>query len=57
MDNLLVLFTFLGSVAALLFAVFTAKRVLNFSEGTDTMKKKSHPGYAKVQMPILKDNM
>ncbi len=39
MDNLLVLFTFLGSVAALLFAVFTAKRVLNFSEGTDTMKK------------------
>lgn len=39
MDNLLVLFTFLGSVAALIFAVFTAKRVLNFSEGTDTMKK------------------
>ena len=39
MNNLLVLFTFLGSVAALLFATFTAKRVLGFSEGTDTMKK------------------
>ncbi len=39
MDNLLVLFTFLGSIAALLFAVFTAKKVLKFSEGTDTMKK------------------
>ena len=39
MDKLLVLFTFLGSVAALLFAVFTAKKVLKFSEGTDTMKK------------------
>ncbi len=39
MDKLLVLFTFLGSIAALLFAVITAKRVLNFSEGTDTMKK------------------
>ena len=39
MDNLLVLFTFLGSVIALIFAVVTAKRVLNFSEGTDVMKK------------------
>ncbi|MBE6808410.1 MAG: sodium-translocating pyrophosphatase [Ruminococcaceae bacterium] len=39
MDKLLVLFTFLGSIAALLFAVFTAKKVLKFSEGTDTMKK------------------
>ena len=39
MDKFLVLFTFLGSVAALLFAVFTAKKVLKFSEGTDTMKK------------------
>ncbi len=39
MDKLLVLFTFLGSLAALLFAVFSAKKVLKFSEGTDTMKK------------------
>ena len=39
MDKLLVLFTFLGSVIALVFAVITAKRVLSFSEGTDTMKK------------------
>jgi len=39
MDNLLVLFTFLGSVVALVFAVVTARRVLGFSEGTDTMKK------------------
>ncbi|MBQ2237367.1 MAG: sodium-translocating pyrophosphatase [Clostridia bacterium] len=33
------LFTFIGAVAALLFAVFTAKKVLKFSEGTDKMKK------------------
>ena len=39
MDKLLVLFTFLGSVVALIFAVITAKRVLRFPEGTDTMKK------------------
>jgi len=39
MDNLLVLFTFLGSVVALVFAIVTARRVLKFSEGTDTMKK------------------
>ena len=39
MDKLLVLFTFLGSAAALIFAVITAKRVLRFPEGTDTMKK------------------
>ena len=39
MDKLLVLFTFLGSVIALLFAVITSKRVLHFSEGTDVMKK------------------
>ncbi len=39
MDNLLVLFTFLGSALALLFAVVTARRVLRFSEGTDVMKK------------------
>ena len=39
MDSLLVLFTFLGSVIALIFAAITAKRVLGFSEGTDVMKK------------------
>ena len=39
MDNYLILFTFIGSVIALLFAIFTAKKVLNFSEGTDKMKK------------------
>ena len=39
MDNLIVLFTFLGAAIALVFASFTAKRVLKFSEGTDIMKK------------------
>ena len=39
MDNLIVLFTFLGAAIALVFASFTAKRVLKFSEGTDVMKK------------------
>jgi len=39
MDKLLILFTFVGAVMALLFAVFTARKVLKFSEGTDTMKK------------------
>lgn len=39
MENYLILFTFIGSVIALLFAFFTAKKVLKFDEGTDTMKK------------------
>ena len=39
MENLLVVFTLMGAVFALLFAAFTANRVLKFSEGTDTMKK------------------
>ena len=39
MDKLLILATGLGALIALLFAVFTAKKVLKFSEGTDTMKK------------------
>ena len=39
MDGLLVLFTFIGALLALVFAVLTAKKVLKFSEGTDTMKK------------------
>lgn len=39
MENLLVLFTFLGAVTALLFALFTAKKVMKFPEGTEKMKK------------------
>ncbi len=39
MDKLLVLFTFLGSLIAIIFAIITARRVLRFPEGTDTMKK------------------
>lgn len=39
MDRYLALLTFAGAAVALLFAIFTAKRVLNFSEGTDLMKK------------------
>lgn len=39
MDKIIVLFTFLGAVIALVFALLTAKRVLKFSEGTDVMKK------------------
>ena len=41
MGDYLILFTFIGSVAALLFAVFTAKKVLKFSEGTDKMQKQA----------------
>ena len=37
MENYLVIFTFLGAVAALVFALFTAKKVLKFSEGTEKM--------------------
>ena len=39
MEKILVLFTFIGAAAALLFALFTALRLLKFSEGTDQMKK------------------
>lgn len=39
MEKYLVLFTFAGSLAAILFAVFTAKRLLCFSEGTEKMAK------------------
>ena len=38
-EDLLVLFTFIGALVALIYAVITAKRVLSFSEGTDKMKK------------------
>ncbi len=39
MEKYLVLLTFLGALAALIFAVLTAKKVLKFPEGTDAMKK------------------
>lgn len=39
MDKILVLFTFIGAVSAILFAVFSAKKVLKFPVGTDKMKK------------------
>lgn len=39
METYLVLFTFLGSLIALVFAALTAKRVLKFSEGTEKMQK------------------
>ena len=46
MNNYLVVFTFLSSALALLFAVFTAKKVLGFSEGTEKMKKISQSVHA-----------
>lgn len=39
MEKYLVLLTFLGAVIALVFAAATAKKVLNFSEGTEQMQK------------------
>ncbi len=39
MEVYLSLFTFIGALIALVFALFTAKKVLGFSEGTDRMKK------------------
>ncbi len=39
MEKALLLFTFVGSVIALVFAVMQAKTVLRFSEGTDLMSK------------------
>ncbi len=38
-ENLLVLFTFIGAIIALGYAIIMAKRVLKLSEGTDKMKK------------------
>lgn len=38
-EKYLVLLTFLGAVIALVFAAATAKKVLNFSEGTEQMQK------------------
>lgn len=39
MGNFLAALTFIGALIALLFALFTAKKVLNAPEGTDRMKK------------------
>ena len=39
MDQLMVILTLAASVLALLFAVFTARKILTFSEGTERMKK------------------
>ena len=39
LSQYIVLFTIIGSLAALLFAAFTARRVLKFSEGTELMQK------------------
>lgn len=39
LEKYLILSTFVGSLIALLFAFLTAKKVLKFSEGTETMKK------------------
>ncbi len=39
LENLLVIFTFVGAIIALVYALVTAKRVLKASEGTDKMKK------------------
>ncbi len=39
MDNYLVVLTFVGAIAALLFALITAKRVLGFDKGDSKMQK------------------
>jgi len=39
LETILIIATFAGALAALLFAVFTAKKIMKFSEGTDKMKK------------------
>ncbi len=39
MENLFVLFTFLGAVIAIIFAIVTAKHIMRFSQGTDEMRK------------------
>ena len=39
MEKLLICLTFCGALLALLFAIFTSKKVLSYSEGNDKMKK------------------
>ena len=59
MDKLLVILTFAGSIFALIFAIWTACRVVRFSEGTDVMKKisssirKGANAYLKRQYKIV----
>ncbi len=59
METLLVVLTFAGAVLALLFALFTARKVIKFPEGTDLMKKisgsirKGANAYLKRQYKIV----
>ena len=59
LENYLIVFTFISSVLAILFAAFTAKKVLKFSEGTEQMKKiaasirKGANAYLKRQYSIV----
>ena len=41
MENLIVILTFVGAIVALLYALFTAKRVLRADEGNEKMKRVS----------------
>ncbi len=59
MEKIIVALTFAGSVLALLFALLMSRKVLNFSEGTDLMKKisqsirKGANAYLKRQYKIV----
>ncbi len=59
MDKMLVILTFAASVLALVFAFFTARKVMGFSEGNDLMKKisssirKGANAYLKRQYKIV----
>ncbi len=59
MAKFLVLFTFIGALIGLTFAVLTAKKVLRFSEGTEAMKKisasikKGAAAYLKRQYTVV----
>ncbi len=59
LENYLVVFAFVCAVLAILFAIFTAKKVLKFSEGTEKMKKiadsirKGANAYLKRQYTIV----
>ena len=59
METNLIILTFLGALLALLFAVFTARKVLKFDEGTDKMKaismsiRKGANAYLKRQYTVV----
>ncbi len=59
MEKIIVALTFAGSILALLFALLMSRKVLNFSEGTDIMKKislsirKGANAYLKRQYKIV----